>query len=283
MTYAAPSASALPVQRLELAGRAYELIYAGPDQALQVQAPLAAALPVWRYHEQMAALAACLGQRGQGLSLDAMALAMILLDRAGVAAENQPDLMPLALWWAGGASGLASALQGSDLPLLGGTARLRPWSEGERFAALSRCQADQGQGPQFQAIAYLDAMVRASVQWLPAAGSAVSRLDDLDAASTQALLDAVVGLNVLRPEDEVLLAADAASALAAQSAARTLNLCRLLGWTPSQVWAAPAVEIARLEALIQRSQPAVAKPAPAARRRPSLADAPDAVVIRIDD
>lgn len=276
------------VQDLALAGRDYQVVYAGPDQPLVVLAPLVCTLPVWRYGQHLTALAACLGYRGQELSLDALALAMALLDQAGVAAEQQVALQPLALWWAGGASGLNTSLQGGDLPLLGGVARLRPWTEGERFNALTKSYLDQDS--RFQALAYLDMMVRATVwQWQPAPGSEVQRIDDLDAASTQALLNAVTRLNVPRPEEEAMLAGGAASPvaaqLAAQSAARTLQLCRLLGWTPSQVWAAPAAEIARLELLLQQTQAPTPAPAasPAPRRRPSLADAPDAVVIRIDD
>jgi hypothetical protein len=66
-----------------------------------------------------------------------------------------------------------------------------------------------------------------------------------------------------------------------------------MGWTPSQVWAAPAAEIDRLLALLDAVDvspaPAAGPAAPATvvaatsatPRR--LADLPDAVLIRIDD
>jgi hypothetical protein len=64
----------------------------------------------------------------------------------------------------------------------------------------------------------------------------------------------------------------------------TLRLCRALGWTPTQVWATPAVEVDRLLRLLDRtaSQRIDARRRPVSRA-PSLADHPDATVIRIED
>ena len=85
-------------------------------------------------------------------------------------------------------------------------------------------------------------------------------------------------LNLCDDEDEALLQGGPA---ARECAARTLRLCQALGWTPARVWATPAIEVDRLLRMLDLVQPSAAAPRPAGRR--SLADHPDATLIRIDD
>jgi hypothetical protein len=42
-----------------------------------------------------------------------------------------------------------------------------------------------------------------------------------------------------------------------------VQLCRLLGWTPTQVWRAPADEVDRLVALLAHTTPDPPRPSPA--------------------
>lgn len=117
-------------------------------------------------------------------------------------------------------------------------------------------------------------MVRASLQAL----DSTTGLDDLDARATAVLLHATVALNLCDDEDEALLQGGPA---ARECAARTLRLCQALGWTPARVWATPAIEVDRLLRLLDLVQPSATAPRPASRR--SLAEHPDATLIRIDD
>jgi hypothetical protein len=187
------------------------------------------------------------------------------------------------LWWASGGDGLERRDVEGGVELGGRRFRLRAWTQLERMRALSGSVETRTEGgTSFDAAAYLGAMLRASVQAMEPEGPG---LEDLDAATTAGLLDAVVALNVPDAEEPGGLPDEAPGAK--EMAAVTLRLCRALGWTPSQVWATPAPEVDRLLRLLdltEGSPVARSAPAPAARTGGSrLADHPDAIVIHIED
>lgn len=226
-------------------------------------------LPAWRYPDHLNALRISLIANATGIDLDLSHYLAPMFDAAAIPPALRAELAPLALWWACGgsrASGTAAA------------SRLRPWSERERQAAMAACLVDDATdsaSARFDAVGYLDRMLRASVDASPTGFD----LDGLTMAAVLPLLDAVVALNVVDPMQDPL---PSASPRARAAASQTLSLCKALGWTPSQVWAAPAAEVDRLLALLAAAGGAGVSPPVAARKR-SLIDHPDAVQIRIDD
>ncbi len=252
-------------------------------------------LQPWRYGQHIAALRQCVQADAGQIALDADAFADCVLADSKIDPALFPQLRRHALWWAAGgvegAEGDGADYEAADdegragmdnagWQALGGCrARLQPWRERERMAALLAClNAPDDASQRFDVAGYLDCMVRQSVLQLepPLA------LETLDSRATRRLLAAVVACNVAEPVLDPQLATR-------EAALRVLRICQGLGWTPSQVWAAPAAEIDRLLVLLdQVNQANPANPAnqpgakPAQAARPSMADRPDAIVIMID-
>ena len=228
----------------------------------------------WPLQAHLSALDDCVLPSAQGLFLDSLEFGRRVLTHSDVAEDAQASFAPLALWWASGGETSPAALGGGWYAC--GTVRvqLRPWTCGERFLALSRCASGEEGRARFDLGAYLRALLDASV----VAVQPPAAVGELDSGATHALLEAVVALNVATP------AASGDSFPDTPEAARiTLRLCRALGWTPTQVWATPAAEVDRLLSLLDRLESSEATTSPRASRAPSLADHPDAVVIRIED
>lgn len=264
---------------LNLDGTAYRLAFAGFHRPLGVTTGTrTVTLPPWTYRRHMDTLRACTAPSTSGLRLDSHILCDAVL--SGVEADDaaRHELAPIALWWAaGGDAPLAQPSAEGEWLDLGSydnpaRVRLRPWTEHQRLAALDAALSDGlNEDAWFDPVRYLEGMVEATV----AALDAPAGLDDLDARATALLLHATVALNVIDEEADHLLQGGEA---ARQCAARTLRLCQMLGWTPTKVWATPAAEVDRMLRMLDLLQPAPQTP-----RRRSLADHPDATVIRIDD
>lgn len=238
-----------------------------------------AALRPWTCGEHLAALGRHLKPGASGVTLDTAGFSDEVLAREGLRGPDAEELLPLALWWAAG-GGVARARPGPEGWWELGPCRvlLRPWTAGERLKALARCVRGQGEGRAFDAGLYLEALLEASVKAVEPVGMDPRTLD---AASTQALLEAVVALAVPE-EDEALLDSP-------EAAATTLRLCRELGWTPAQVWATPAPEVDRLLRLLEAARGATvacSSPGPRTGPRPRgsrIADHPDAIVIQLEE
>ena len=256
---------------------AYQVHFLGFHRPLEVRLRSGAAVSLrpWTCHAHLGALGRHLRPGPSGLELDVPAFCGEVLADSGLG-ELSEELGPLALWWAaGGAERPASPGPEGWLELGGRRVQIRPWTHGERLKALGDSVRLSPDGrAAFDIEAYLRAMLQASIQaWAPVAGE----LHELDAASTAAVLEAVVTLNISDGQLESVLA-ERLRLGTQEVAATTLRLCRALGWTPSQVWAAPAAEIDRLVALLDAVEAPVGHlPAP------RLADHPDAVVIRIEE
>ena len=278
---------------VDIGGTRWAVREVGQAAALEVLPPAGQAeagpvrWPAWRYGDHVAALRAGLAASNpsdpssESVDLDLPSYLNTMPTYALLDDATRSALLPVALWWAGGGNGVpATAPDANGVTTIGGRLfALRRWSHRERLASLLSClsEDDDGQGEgggRFDAVAYLDAMVRRAVE--PALSGRV--LDELPARWALPLIEAVVALNVVQPEDEPL---PGAGPRAQAAAAQTLRLCRALGWTPSQVWAAPAAEIDRLLVLLDRVEPRPVRPV--ADKPRQLADHPDAVVIRIDD
>ena len=265
---------------LDLSGTPCLLDFEGFHRPLGVTAGTTAfTLAPWTYRRHIDTLRASTRAAGSDIRLDTRHLAAAVLAGLELPDALARALEPLALWWAaGGDDALPTPPPDGDWLDLGpaGRARLHPWSERQRFAALSAALEGDGDDTWFDPVAYLDAMVRASLLVL----DGPAPLDDVDARATAVLLHATVALNVAGDEEEALLEGGPAAreSVKREWAARTLRLCQALGWTPARVWATPAAEIDRLLRLLDMVRPP-ARPA----RTPRLADHPDATVIRIDD
>lgn len=246
--------------------------FEGFSHPLEVMAPdgEVVRLRPWTYAAHMAALRDSAVTEAGGLVLDRAGFAGHVLRHSGVTPAGRDWLLPLALWWAaGGEETAAVAVPGDVVDLGAAKARLRPWTEGERLAALGAMLVrDDAAGDWFDGAGYLDAMVRRSLVALePPAG-----LEALDSRAVARLLAAVTALNIVEPARDPLLS----GVLPEPVVAATLELCRALGWTPAQVLGTSAAEVQRLLVLLRRAAPRANPPASA--RAAGLAAHPDATV-----
>ena len=253
--------------RLQFQGFGHHLVAAAPDgRTVRLEA--------WTLRAHLDALRACLVPNAQGLTLDRAAFVEAVFTRCGVPLGLVAPFGSLALWWAAGGEPVADAAGGTEIDLGSHRARLRAWTHGERMQALDAALSDRA-GVALDVVSYLEAMLRACVVQLDPA----TDLFDLDSAAAARVISAVTVLNSPAP-------AEAAPVLrglgdSEQTARATLRLCRALGWTPSQVWTAPAAEVDRMLVLLDRIE---GRTHPAQHTRPRrIADMPDAVVIRIED
>lgn len=237
-------------------------------------------LAPWRCRDHLRELRASLrvGLDGE-LELDAVAYADAVLDDRGLWAR------PLALWWASGVEPLtqpqAPTAVGEWITLdrLGTRARMRGWTWGERLASEQRHVDDDG----FDVVGHLESMLFGCAVEVVDGDGAPVQVADLDAGCTRVLLAAIGELN--HPDTEA--GDDPLASLSPALAESTLRLCGALGWTPDRVLETPARDVQRLLALLDRvdgkRRGRASRPRRTPARRPSLADHPDAVVIRFDE
>ena len=241
------------VRRIAAAGGAALEVERAPDDPVRLRP--------WQLGDHLDALDRHAHHDGHAPRLDPDGLAAEVLARTSdppLDAASASELAPLGLWWASGGD------RGPQAPI----PALRPWSSLARARAQDAC-TEPASG-RLRVGSYLRAMIAAST------GDVAS--DALPGADGLALLDAVTRVNAP--------AEDMSEGPGSQSLARqTLRLCRALGWTPGQVWAAPALEVDRLLALLDRLEaPPAPAPAPApAPRRGGLAAYPDAVIIEVGE
>ena len=257
---------------------AYPVRFRGFDATMDVAGPDGQTVHFrpWTYRDHMDALRQSLLPTARGLELDTERFCRCVLQQSGLPEDYAADIGALALWWAGGGEPRASTLTGDCWLDLGpARVRLRGWSSAKRIRALASSLIDDQAGESFDAVSYLDAMVRASIK----AADPETDLEQLASDATATLLEAVVNLNA--PEQLLPEAAVSGDTGAVREHARTtLRLCASLGWTPSRVWATPAAEVDRLLALIDLTHPGTSVQSV---RPSSLADYPDSVVIYFED
>lgn len=219
--------------------------------------------------------------------LDTEGYADELLRWCGVPEPQHLALRPLALWWAcgippsrglGEGYSLATDQQGWLELRPGLRVQLRTWTWGEKLKSLSAHTKTMGDEMQLAPAGYLDDMLRASVVAFTSDTDSDVMLSQLDSQATQRLIQAVVSLNEPdRDEFWTHLPPDAIGA--------TLRICSELGWTPSQVHAAPASEIDHLLTLLDLAEGHATSLDHSHRhsRHRRIEDFPDSIVIRFDD
>lgn len=234
-------------------GETFAVRFRGWHVDLDVVEP-AGRLAPWRLGLHAEALAACSGPD----ELDAAAFADAVLGACW--SGEAPGPRPLALWWASGAE--VDVHDGVDVGLA--QIRLRPWTFAARIHALWEAGA-LDERPRLDVARWLLARVASNIASVEPAVAIAS----LPAAPVLAAIDALDA-----PPDGLAL-----STLPAPLRATIQRVCRALGWTPSQVLAAPAAEIDRVLELFD-------EPAPALTSRPAplqgLAARPDAIVFQFE-
>lgn len=267
---------------VEVDGNRFSFRAGGPGEGFFVhtQAGESVRLSPWGFDDHLAALDRHVHVDERGLRFDQEGFSREVLGRSGVPAPLFDELGPLSLWWAAG--GAAERRAGDGWMEVGSVhVRLRPWTWAERNEAVRASTTRRPDGAQeFSLEKYLRAMVAASIAAVDPPGADIRAVPGAAAA----LIDAVVAINVAgdRPEDRILGGGgEAGLALSAT----TLRLCKALGWTPSQVWSAPAAEIDRLLAMLDAVEVREVRAAPAPRPAPrsGLAGHPDATVILVED
>jgi hypothetical protein len=257
---------------------AYPVKFRGFDATLDAAGPDGETVHLrpWTYRDHMDALRLSLRPTVRGLELDTENFCRCVLERSGLPEDYDSDLGGLVLWWAGGGEPEAATLAGDGWFDLGPVrVQLRGWSSAQRIRALARSLIEDESGESFDAVSYLDAMVRASIK----ASDPETDLEQLASDATATLLEAVINLNA--PEQLLPEAAISRETGTVREHARTtLRLCASLGWTPSRVWATPAAEVDRLLALIDLTHPETSVQWV---RPSSLAAYPDSVVIYFED
>ena len=250
-------------------GLCYQLQFTGFDTSMTaclLEHPHVTFEP-WRLAQHLRALSACLHVSASGLSLNATAFSRLVLTANQIPETLHSIYAPLALWWSSGGDTPAKPLNNGIYQLGNETITLKAWTCAERLKALHDCQKQTEHGTDFDLAAYLMAMLNASLVSIESQKS----LNDLDSASSSALLSAVIALNNHKNDE---------SWLNSKTTAQTvLRLCRALGWTPSQIMATPAVEIDLMLALLDKAE----APTPSATPSSRLAAYSDAVVIQIED
>ena len=252
---------------LRIDGVEHRVRFDGHDTPLEVCRPDGdLLLQPWSLSEHLAALGQHIVVDPDGSLALAPGFAEAVLKASEIPRSLWASLAPVALWWAAAPSG--EDVTGEDWLDLGEIrVHLRPWSWAERARALDTALEHE----QFDSTLYFRDMLKASVVAVDPTGT---DLASLNAAATQRLLRVVVALNsagdVTSPEWAPQLP---------QAREITLRICRGLGWTPSKVWATPAIEVDRLLALIELEEGTARVPV----RGPRIADDPSATVIEIRD
>jgi hypothetical protein len=251
--------------------KTYATDFNGFDNCMNahIRSSAAITLKPWTLNAHLAALGACVQASSDDLIFNDGFFSGKILTHSEIPEPLHKEYAPLALWWACGGETKAEALTDGWYKIGSGRFLLRPWTGGERFAALARSRIDTSDGVRFNPEAYLRSLLNASVVAIEPA----QLLENLDSASSSALLDVIISLNALTaPASETLPDFPEMDRL-------ILRFCKALGWTPSQVLATPAFELDLLLAIVERTE--AAKPAP--RTASGLAAYPDAVVIQIED
>ena len=226
----------------------------------------------WQLGAHLLALSNCLIISANGLGLNHQAFSYQILLHNNIPESVHAVYAPLALWWASGGNTVPIIISADYYQLGNIRAKLRPWSCAERLLALAHCKKESKQGTDFELAAYLSMMINVCVVTI----DNDLKLDEVDSASSCALLSAVIALNIrsANPVDESLLNSKEAAQL-------NLRLCRALGWTPSQIMATPAAEIDLIVALLDKLEGG--KPTKSRMSASKLTAYPDAVVIQIED
>jgi len=240
------------ITRLDVDGVVYDLDYRGHDRPLVARtADGELHLQPWRLGQHLAALGHAARVDEHGLVLDAETYAAHVLGGAELVALWGP----LALWWAAGA--VDAPPEQASRPL-GPEHDVRPWSLLARASAV-QAALDRETGA-FAVGRYLARLVADCI-------SISDRSDPLalPMLSGAPLLAAACRACAPEPLLPPALADPALRRL-------TLRVCTALGWSPAQVWRAPAEEVDRLIALLDQADSGAPRRSPSVSALAGLAD-----------
>lgn len=261
--------------------RAYE-VETSEGTARARHGDLVVELPAWSGARHLAALRRHLVPGAAGLELDGEGYAAEVLALTEAPVERWSELVPLALWWATRPElDPAPAPHGDDVALhRGAQARLRECAWQQRLAAARGGLVRSDEGAAVDPVRVLEQLLASAVERVEAPPRGGIAIEALDGSSLVRLSSLVLDRSCREAPFDELMGLDDAP----EPARGLLELCRVLGRTPSQVLQMPATEVDLVRELLRRieGEKLPRRPVPSRPHAP-LHDAPDAVVIRFGD
>jgi hypothetical protein len=256
--------------------RAYE-VEASEGSVRARHRDLELALPRWSAAQHLDALRRHLVPGPAGLELDGEGYAAEVLARTDAPVTRWGELVPLALWWATRPE-LDGMVSGGESMVLheGVRAQMRECTWHQRMAAARHGLVRSDDGVAIDPVQVMEQLLEHLVEGIDAPDGHPVPLDELAGSSLVRLSNAVLDRSSREAPFTELLELEEAPAQARE----LLELCRVLGYTPTQVFALPAAEVDLVRELMRRATvtPPVRATAPARSHAP-LHDAPDAIVI----
>lgn len=235
-------------------------------------------LPRWSAAQHLDALRRHLFSGPAGLELDAEGYAAEVLSRTDAPVARRAELVPLALWWATRPELDGVASDGESTVLHERVrAQLRECTWHERMAVARHGLVQSGDGAAIDPVQVMEQLLEHVVEGIEAPGGHSMPLGELAGSSLVRLSSAVLDRTSREAPFAELLELEETPAQARE----LLELCRVLGRTPTQVFELPAAEVDLVRELMRRATltPPVRATAPARSHAP-LHDAPDAIVIQ---
>ncbi len=269
---------------IEVDDKRYSVKFNGFDLPMTVSASDSTRLNLmpWTYGEHMQALKGNLRVDLSDTTLNIEGFSSFVLKRSAIPEIYHDELKELALWWSGGITDEVSEnVENPENVDLGPVSvTLAPWSRGEQIDVLNHCISVEDDVESVDIVEYLDKMVQHSIDSF----HSEMDLEELDSSAVSKLMKSVFHMN--SPQLNLPEKRSEERSVRKRNAENTLKICSHLGWTPSQVWNAPAKEISHLLSLISLTETEpVTAPVPAQKKKtvPSgLSAFPDAVVINFE-
>lgn len=238
-------------------------------------------LPRWSGADHLRALGRHLVPGLAGLELDAEGYAAELLARIDAPVERWPELVPLALWWATRPELDGERLDDGGLALAGGArAQLADCAWRQRIDAARHGLVRSDEGAAVDPVRVLEQLCDRVLDGVEDADGRSIAPQELDGPSFVHLCAHVVEHSSRESPFPELEAFEDAP----EPARELLELCRVLGRTPTQVLELPAREVDLVRGLVALAGGTGAPQAPKPSRvHAPLHDAPDAVVIDFGD
>lgn len=235
-------------------------------------------LPSWTATEHLDALRRHLVPGPAGLELDCEGYAAELLARTDIPITRWGELVPLALWWATRPDLDDATSNGASVVLHDGSwAELRDCTWYERIAAARHGLVRSDDGVAIDVVRVMERLLERAVECVVATGGQRISWQALGGSSVVRLSSVLLERSIREAPFSELTDIENTS----EQARVLLELCRVLGRTPTQVFALPAAEVDLVRELLRRANVAAPSRGDPLRSRPHapLHDAPDAIVI----
>lgn len=233
-------------------------------------------LPPWSGAQHLDALRRHLIPGPAGLELDGEGYAAEILARTDAPSTRWSELVPLALWWATRPE-LEDVLVGEQAELHDGTrVRLRDCTWQERIAAARHGLLQSDEGAAIDPVRVIEHLLEQSVDGVEAVDGRSVPLGAVEGSSLVRLSSLVLDRNNREaPFTDLMELEDAPT-----QARELLELCRVLGRTPMQVFGLPAAEVDLVRELMRRAGGSTPQRVrTTSRPHAPLHEAPDAIVL----